>query len=105
MFSCLDQEGKNFSVTEEEESDIYRKLENRCRSEPTFRGPDEPDGQEVLQVVDQNVFDLEVLFDLDGAGAAGGHDEPWPVQTDAGQPGGEAGRRGLQVRYQAWFWS
>lgn len=52
--------------------------------ELTFGGPDEPDGQEILQVVDQNVFDLEVLLDSDGAGTAGGHDEPGPIQTDAG---------------------
>lgn len=52
----------------------------------TFRSPDEPNGQEVLQVVEQNIFDLEVFLYLDSARTAGRHDEPWPVQTDTGQP-------------------
>lgn len=52
----------------------------------TLWSPDEPHSQEVLQVVEKNVFDLEVLLHPDGAWTAGCHDEARPVQTDTGQP-------------------
>lgn len=53
----------------------------------TLWSPYKSNSQKVLHVVEQNVFDLEVLLHPDRAGAAGRHDKPWPVQADTGQPG------------------
>lgn len=52
----------------------------------TVRGPDKTYSQEVLQVVEQNIFDLEVFLHSYGTGTAGRHDEPGSVQTDTWQP-------------------
>lgn len=53
----------------------------------TVRSPDEPNGEEVLQVIEQSIFDLEVFLYPDGARTAGGHDKPRAIQADAGEPG------------------
>lgn len=45
--------------------------------------PDEPYSQEVLQVVEERVAHSEVLMSPYGTGAARGHDEMRPVQSDA----------------------
>lgn len=45
--------------------------------------PDEPYSQEVLQVVEECVAHSEVLMSPYSTGAAGGHDEVRPVQSDA----------------------
>lgn len=45
--------------------------------------PDEPYSQEVLQVVEERVAHSEVLMSPYGTGAARGHDEVRPVQSDA----------------------
>lgn len=71
-------------------AEFYRCLETQRL---TLWGPDEPNSQKVLQVVEQNVFDLEVLLHCDGAWTAGCHDEPWSVQTDTRQPVGERNRK------------
>ena len=63
---------------------------NSCSNTHTLTlwGPNESYSQEVLQVVEQNVFDLEVLLHSDRARTTRCHDEPRSVQTDAGQPEG-----------------
>lgn len=50
----------------------------------TLWRPDEADGQEVLQVVEQGVFDPEVLLRPDSAGTGSCHHQPGTVQADAG---------------------
>jgi len=51
----------------------------------TVRTPDQPDGQEVLQVVEQGVFHPEALQRPDGTGTGSGHHQQGAVQADAGQ--------------------
>ena len=50
----------------------------------TVRCPDQSHGEEVLQVVEQDVLDPEVLLHPDGARAAGRHHEARAVQAEAG---------------------
>ena len=50
----------------------------------TVRCPDQSHGEEVLQVVEQDVLDPEVLLHSDGARAAGRHHEARAVQAEAG---------------------
>lgn len=49
----------------------------------TLWRPDEPHSQEVLQVVEECVAHSEMLMSPYGTGAARGHDEVRPVQSDA----------------------
>lgn len=86
-----DAEGQSASfatVTEVTERSVTDHRRQRCvfTLTSTLWSPDEPDSQEVLQVVEKNIFDLEVLLHPDGARTAGRHDEPRSVQADAGQP-------------------
>lgn len=58
----------------------------------TLWSPDEANSQEVLQVVEENIFHLEVLLHPDAARTVGRHHEPRLVKSDAGQPEVEADR-------------
>lgn len=71
---------------------FFQKIKHESKYSLTLWSPDEPHSQEVLQVVEKNVFDLEVLLHPDGARTAGHHDEARPVQTDTGQPEWRGGR-------------
>lgn len=70
--------------------------------------PDKPYRQEVLQVVEECVAHSEVLMSPYGTGAARGHDEVRPVQSDArhtvvcvdGTGEGQLGSRPLEDCYQ-----
>lgn len=53
----------------------------------TVWSPDKANSEEVLQVIEQNIFDLKVFFHPDGTWTACSHDKPRAIQTDAGEPG------------------